>query len=174
MVVTDLLWIHKIKLTQLRNKINYIIYLRQGGYVIVVVCLLATVRKNVWADLHEIFREGWQCTNEQMIKFWWRSGSRIVTLVRHALAEVCTVPVLLVLLMTLSSDMKHLEQLWKDYNNSFSLHKTVLSRLLMALYKSEGQGKGSNVPWEQWMIWFGSTVCCEARMCQAIKTVYCQ
>jgi len=35
-----------------------------------------------------------------MIKFWWRSGSqfwiRIATLVSHALAEVCTVPVLLV------------------------------------------------------------------------------
>jgi len=38
---------------------------------------------------------------EQMIKFWWRSGSqiriRVVTLVRRALAEVCTVPVLLVI-----------------------------------------------------------------------------
>jgi len=39
---------------------------------------------------------------EQMIKFWWRSGSQIqiwihiTTLVRPALAEVCTVPVLLV------------------------------------------------------------------------------
>jgi len=26
-------------------------------------------------DLHEIFVEGWQWANEQMIKFWWRSGS---------------------------------------------------------------------------------------------------
>jgi len=26
-------------------------------------------------DLHEIFREGWQWASEQMIKFWWRSGS---------------------------------------------------------------------------------------------------
>ena len=52
-------------------------------------------------DLHEIFREGWQWANEQMIKFWWRSGSwiriGIVTVVGCALAEVCTVPVLLVL-----------------------------------------------------------------------------
>jgi len=39
-----------------------------------------------------------------MIKFWWQSrtdlpdgGTGIVTLVRHALAEVCTVPVLLVI-----------------------------------------------------------------------------
>jgi len=49
-------------------------------------------------DMYEIFREGWQWANEQMIKFWWRSRSRIqiATLVRHALAEVCTVPVLLV------------------------------------------------------------------------------
>ena len=29
---------------------------RQGGYVIVVVCLLATLRKNVRTDLNEIFR----------------------------------------------------------------------------------------------------------------------
>jgi len=26
-------------------------------------------------DLHEIFREGWQWANEQMIKVWWQSGS---------------------------------------------------------------------------------------------------
>jgi len=55
--------------------------------------------------MHEIFREGWQWAIEQMIKFWWRFdhgsgyGSGSVsrpTLVRRALAEVCTVPVLLV------------------------------------------------------------------------------
>ena len=50
-------------------------YLRQRGYVIVVVCLfvclLATLRKNVRMDLHEILREGWQWASEQMIKFWW-------------------------------------------------------------------------------------------------------
>jgi len=63
------------------------------------VCLLATLRKNFQIDLHEIFREGCQWAKEQMIKFWWRSGSRIriATLVRYALVEVCTVPVLLVL-----------------------------------------------------------------------------
>ena len=58
-------------------------------------------------DLHEIFREGWQWASQQMVKFWWRSGSRIgiriqirihiAMLVRCALVEVCTVPVLLVL-----------------------------------------------------------------------------
>ena len=84
-------------------------YLRQEAYVIVVVCLsvclsvclLATLRKNFRTDLHEIFREGWQWASEQMNKFWWRPGSRIrirfririATLVRRALAEVCTVPV---------------------------------------------------------------------------------
>jgi len=26
--------------------------------------------------LHEIFREGWQWTNEQMIKFWWWFSNR--------------------------------------------------------------------------------------------------
>jgi len=54
-------------------------------------------------NLHDIFRKGWQWANEQMIKFWWRFGSRIridiririATLVSRALAEVCIVPVLL-------------------------------------------------------------------------------
>ena len=68
------------------------------------VCLLATLHKNFWIDLHEIFRQGWQWASEQMIKFWSRLGSRmriliriqIATLVTRALAEVCTVPVILV------------------------------------------------------------------------------
>jgi len=42
--------------------------------------------------LHEIFREGWQWANEQMIEFWWRSESgirmRIRIVTRRALAEV--------------------------------------------------------------------------------------
>jgi len=73
--------------------VNNSYYLRQGRYVIVVVCfsvclsvcLLATLRKNCRTDLHDIFREGWQWAIEQMIKFWWRSGSRIriATLVRR-------------------------------------------------------------------------------------------
>ena len=56
-------------------------------------------------DLREMFREGWQWACEQLIKFWWRSGSRIwiriciATLVRRALAEVCTVPMLLVIVV---------------------------------------------------------------------------
>jgi len=66
-----------------------------------VVCLffrlLATLCKNFRIDWHEIFRVGCQWANEQMIKFWWRSGSqieiriRITTLVRHVLVEVCAV-----------------------------------------------------------------------------------
>jgi len=51
------------------------------------VCLLATLRKNFQTDLHEIFREGWQWANEQMMKFLWRSGSptgyRVVFWIRH-------------------------------------------------------------------------------------------
>jgi len=35
-------------------------YLRQWGYVFVVVCLLATLRKTFRTDLPEIFREGWR------------------------------------------------------------------------------------------------------------------
>jgi len=49
-------------------------YIRQGGYVIVVVWLLATLRKNFQTDLHEIFREDWQWASEQIIKFWWQSS----------------------------------------------------------------------------------------------------
>jgi len=72
-------------------------------FVSLSVCLLATLRKKLRTDLHEIFKEGWQRANEQMIKFWWQSGSRIRIgiririgrRVRRALAEVCTVPVLL-------------------------------------------------------------------------------
>jgi len=58
----------------------YFYYLRQGGYVFVVVCLflclLATLRKNLRTDLHEIFKDGWQWANEQIVKFWWQSGLR--------------------------------------------------------------------------------------------------
>jgi len=80
---------------------SFLYYLRQGGCVFVVVCLfaclLATLRKTFRTDLHEIFREGWQRTIEQTIKFWWRSGSwiriqirtriRIATLVRRRYAS---------------------------------------------------------------------------------------
>jgi len=69
--------------------------LRQGGYVIVVVgwsvCLLATLRKNFPTDLHEICREGRKRANEQTIKFWWRSGSRITdTLFTGPLSKIKT------------------------------------------------------------------------------------
>jgi len=41
--------------------------------------------------------------NEQVFKFWWRSGSRIririAIVVRRALADVCTVPVILVIII---------------------------------------------------------------------------
>jgi len=37
--------------------------------------LLATLRRNFRIDLHEIFRESLQLPDEQMVKFWWRSGS---------------------------------------------------------------------------------------------------
>jgi len=46
-------------------------------FVCLSLCLLATLRKSFRTDLREIFREGWQWANEQMIKFWWRPGSRI-------------------------------------------------------------------------------------------------
>jgi len=55
------------------------------------VCLLATLRKNFWADLHEIFTEDRQWANEPMIKFWWRYGSHISTsFARHSSFDVGT------------------------------------------------------------------------------------
>jgi len=44
-------------------------------FVCLSVCLLATLRKNFGMDLHKIFRAGCQWPIEQMIKFWWQSGS---------------------------------------------------------------------------------------------------
>jgi len=54
-------------------------YLCQGGYVFVIVCLFVSnfAQKKFQTDLHEIFREGFEWADEQMIKFWWRSGSGI-------------------------------------------------------------------------------------------------
>jgi len=64
------------------------------------VCLLSSLCKNFQTYLHKIFKEEWQWANEQMIKFWWWSGSGIwiciATLVRRPSAEVCTVAVFLV------------------------------------------------------------------------------
>jgi len=43
------------------------------------ISVLATLRKNLQTDLHEIFREGWQWANEQMIKFWCDPDHRLDT-----------------------------------------------------------------------------------------------
>ena len=96
-------------------------YCHHGGCVFVAacLCLLATLRKKVQTDLHEIFREGRQWANEQMIEFWWRSRSRIrshiATLVRRALAEVYTVPVCLVDDFA-SIQRRHFGRLENDWN----------------------------------------------------------
>jgi len=106
------------------ERIEYYYYLRQGGYVFVIfclsVCLLATLRKNFWMDLHEISREGWQwaivsdiaifvlkrdvklqLTGNGPLNKWLNFGGDPstdagpnVTLARPALVEVCTVSVL--------------------------------------------------------------------------------
>jgi len=58
-------------------------------FVCLSVCLLAILRKKFPTDLHEIFREGWQWANEQMIKFFsggdpdHRLDSGIVFRIRH-------------------------------------------------------------------------------------------
>jgi len=73
---------------------------------IVVVCLSVS---NFAKKLLNGFTWNFQrrlASSEQTIKFWWRSGIqiqiRIATLVRCALAEVCTVPVLLVVHLSVS------------------------------------------------------------------------
>jgi len=38
-------------------------------FVCLFVCVLATLCKNFQTDLHEIFSEGWEWADEQMIKF---------------------------------------------------------------------------------------------------------
>ena len=65
------------------------------------VCLFVSnlVQKNFPTDLHAIFREGWQWANEQMIKFWWRSGycldtgivSRFITVGRYGKWFCCCI-----------------------------------------------------------------------------------
>ena len=83
-------------------------YLRQGGHVIVVVCLfvclLATLRKTSDRICMKFSRKVGNGANEMK---WSNFGSdlyhdirkwiRIRIRVRHALAEVCTAPVLLVM-----------------------------------------------------------------------------
>ena len=66
----------KLVVHSLRDQCTYY-YLRQGGYVIVVVCLfvrlfvclLSTLRKNFRTDVHEIFREDWQWVSERLVTF---------------------------------------------------------------------------------------------------------
>jgi len=66
---------HRAAIIKLKNYsllLNF--YSLSKSRIIVVVCLyvslLATLRKKVQTDLHEIFRKGWQWANEQMMKFW--------------------------------------------------------------------------------------------------------
>ena len=70
--------------------------------------------------------------NEQVIKFWWRSGSRIriqiqiriATLIRRALAEVCTIPVPLVYyfnIYSLSQQTQH-HLYWSTAQRTAAIH----------------------------------------------------
>ena len=72
----------------------YINYLRQGGYVFVVVCLSVCLsvcnfaQKSFWTDLHAIFREDWQwVSSKQIIQFGGdpdrRLDTGIVFRIRH-------------------------------------------------------------------------------------------
>jgi len=82
------------------------IYPRQGGYVFNRRCLLVCLSVSNFAQtlLNEFAQnfKGRLAMGQGVFKLWWRFGSRIriririATLVRRALAEVCTVPMLLV------------------------------------------------------------------------------
>ena len=58
---------------------------QSSSFVCLFVCLLATLHKNVRTYLHEIFSEGWQWANEQMIHFFVaiRIRIRLAKLVRR-------------------------------------------------------------------------------------------
>ena len=95
------IWQTANRFTNIRPKVEEVNYLFQGGYVFVVVCLfvclLAILHKNFQTGLDEIFRESWQWANEQIIKFWWRSGSQIQILIHIRGGDMhCPLPVLLV------------------------------------------------------------------------------
>ena len=82
-------WMNKIGIRDHKFRLqlqNIITFAKVDMFSSLFVCLLATL------DLHEIFTEGWQWASEQMITFRWRFRSRIRirTLVRRALAKVCT------------------------------------------------------------------------------------
>ena len=61
------------------SSIGTVYYLRQGGYVIVAVCLLATLCKHLQTDLHEIFREGWQSVMNKWLNFGGNPDHRLDT-----------------------------------------------------------------------------------------------
>jgi len=92
------------------------------------VCLLATLRKNFRTDLHGLFTEVWQWASQETTKLWWRSGSRILirisirsaTVVRRALAEVCTVQVLLFFQLRLRAYTKYFVVLDKPHSRRIS------------------------------------------------------
>jgi len=50
------------------------------------VCLLATLRKTFGTDLHEIFSEGWQRTDEQMFRVF-----RITALIQRLFSRFVTI-----------------------------------------------------------------------------------
>jgi len=100
---------------------------RQGGYVIVVVCLLATCCKNFRTDLHEIFMESWQWANEQIKRLNFSGdpdhGSGSGSVSRHS-GETCLgggmhCPVLLVKLVWYW--LFYHEKVYDDTINRFNL-----------------------------------------------------
>jgi len=83
--------------------------------------------KNFQTDLHEIFREGFEWTDEQMIKFWWRSGSgiwiwigiQLTTLVRRVFAEVCTVLLLVWIAIIATMNSLRIWHFLPQFNREF-------------------------------------------------------
>ena len=113
-----------------------------------VFLLSATLRQNFRMDLRVIFREGWQWANEEMIKFWWRYGSRIwirirtwiATLVRRALAEVCTISVLLVMVALCNRADHYIFILFLLSSSSFFFSSPNLSGRKLDVYHTLAHG----------------------------------
>jgi len=77
----------KQNIVAIKYTVSFPFYLRQGGYVFVVVCLfVSNFAQKLPNGFACNFGEGWQPAIEQTIKFWWRSGSRIRIRIRIRIA----------------------------------------------------------------------------------------
>jgi len=95
-------------------------------FVCLFVCLLASLHKKFWKGFAWNFQGRLAMGQWTLIKFWWwsRSRIRISTLVRRALAEICTVPVLLVVTAILLA-LNHIDNLDPNSNPRCHWHWSI-------------------------------------------------